>query len=230
MTKNRIILLALFGFVLLSIFFGCGYSEVRQKNLQRPTFAFQETYTLLRAPFEIGMPSYTVYSPDYPALWDITDKDSNTLYKINKKPSLSENSFVIKDPKSEYSYNLVENYITNRKFRKIDYTFYENKQKKYDVVQEYIDDIFNYSIKKDNNLYKIEGKANKALRSTTSFTYEIKDQNNSTVAYIYREYRYFKDEYEIIVNKEIKSFSPVEYVSLAVFIDEIMVRYGYNYN
>ena len=230
MKKNRIIILILFGFTLFLVFLGCGYSQVRQKNLERPTFKFQDTYILLRAPFEIITPSYTVYSPDYPALWDITDKKSNTLYKINKKISLGENSFVIKGQDSGISYNLVENYITNTKFKKIDYSFYEGNVKKYNIVQEYIDDIFNYLIKREESLYKIEGKANKTFNSTTSFTYQIKNEDNNVVAYIFREYRYFKDEYEIIVNKEIKSFSPAEYVSLAVFIDEIMVRHGYNYN
>lgn len=218
---------------LIFIFFialSCGYIEKRKENLVRPDFKYQETLYLNRSPADI-LPTYFVWNAQYSEFLDMEDLKEGTLYKAVKKADIEKNIYNISDIKAGLDYQLVENTDPSNDFI---YKITINKTETGYIKQIDKNDILKYILCYDQKEYLLEGECR--MTKTTginddiiqSFNFTIKDQD-AVYAAVFKEFYIFKNEYEIIINKNQNKLNNTLFIILSVFIDQILKENGYEY-
>jgi hypothetical protein len=209
------------------LFFGCGYSEVKNQNLLRPAFEIQKTYYSDKSIFEF-LPTYYIYSSNPDNFYDLNEKKAGTLFKITKKADFAYNAFVINDLKNKRNVVLKEIKNARPGDERKNYSVTENDVTLMTISQRMKFDMFKYDLTIDNVKYSLEGKINGYNNIVHSFVFNITD-DNKTYAYIFREYNYFKNENEIIINRKEKAVGDILYVAACAFIEQILRENGYEY-
>jgi hypothetical protein len=219
--KKYILLLTI-----ISILFGCGFSDIRKEGLARPGFEFQKTYIMEKFPIEI-IPTYNVFTTKFAAFQDPRDEKEGTIYKAVKSGSMIENIFNVTDIKNKTKY-IMKQENDSKDFDKIIYTISLDNKKFCRIEQKYKGNFLTFDVTYKDEKYKLSGKINKFNDIVYSFVFTIqKDEKN--LGYIYKEFYYFKDEYEIILDRNKNPLDDLTYISFTVFADQILKENNHNY-
>jgi hypothetical protein len=84
--------------VIFIIIQGCGYVDLKNKNLIEPTFKSEKSMVMVQSVFEF-IPSFNVFTTKYGVFFSPEDKIDGTLFKITKKALLFEDIYIINDVK-----------------------------------------------------------------------------------------------------------------------------------
>jgi uncharacterized protein YxjI len=217
-----IILIIFLAAVLLS----CGFSDIKNESLKRPVFEHQKTLILDRYPVEI-FPTYYVYSTKYGAFFDPQDQAEGTLYKINKNASIGKENFTVTDFKNKIIYSMKEENNVQDK-EKAYYSISENGNKFCEIKAKFKSDFLKYDVMYKNELYSFEGKINQFSNIIHSIDFTLKDKDKILCS-IYKQQYYFKDQYEVIINRKENPVDNLTYLSLAVFVDQVLNENGMIY-
>ena len=211
----------------LILIFSCGYSEVRNQNLQRPAFDVQKTYYMTKTIFEF-LPTYYIYNSRIETYYDAVERKKNTFFKISKKADFSKNVMIISDLKKDLKIYLEEKPNKSPGDESINYIITDNNDTIATIKQKSRFDYMKYDFFYNNAHYSLEGKINKYGDIIHSFTFSLsKDEN--TYAYFFKEYNYFRNEHEIIINRKEKNISDPVFIATCAFIDLVLKENGYEY-
>ncbi len=217
--------------VYLTLFFGCGYMETKKENLKRPQFDRSETLYLNRSPVDF-VPTYFVWDALYSQFLDSADMKEGTLFKIVKKPSIEKNIFTLDDIKNSSQIKLVESVDLSSDFL---YTI-KDGEKTTGLISKSGDDYrYKYLLTSNDKEFLINGKP--LLQKTTgvnpdiihSFDFEV-SYNGTMLCSIFKENYIFKDEYEIIVNRNYNLLDDKIFVAITIFVDQILREEGLDFN
>jgi hypothetical protein len=224
---KREIMRKIFLFIfMLAILTSCGFYETRRQGVVRPTFEMQKTYVLIRYPVEI-IPIYYVWTQKYTAFFEQRDLKDSVVFKATKDFSFSENKFTIEEAKTKKKYYLKEEENKMDKDR-ILYSITNKDGLNIKISAKFKDDFLVYEFIFNEDVYQFEGKINKFAEAIYSFDFVLK-KNDIEIAHIFKEYTYFKNETEVIINKKVSKFDDLAYISLGVFVDQILRENGYNF-
>jgi hypothetical protein len=213
--------------IIIVMFFSCGYSDIKNENLTRPVFESQKIIYLDKAVFEF-IPTFYVWNAKYASYMDSRDAKEGTLYKITKKADFSYNSFFVNNLKIKESCSINEEPSEIPGDQSINYNIMENNIKIISIRQFNKTDNMLYEISYNNEKYSLEGKINRTGNIIHSFNFTLK-KGDKTFVNIYKEYYYFKNEYEIIINRKEKDFKDITLISIGVFIDQLLKENGYEF-
>jgi hypothetical protein len=205
---------------------GCGYSEIRNQNLQRPVFEIQKTFYLSKSIFEF-LPTYYVYNAKVSTYYDKNDMKEGTLFKITKKADFSYNGFLITDLKNNMNVILKEN-DTAPGNEIMNYSISENGKTLLLINQQSRFNFLKYDFIYDNEKYLLEGKINGTNGIIHSFVFTL-TKDDKTYVHFFKEYYYFKNEEEIIINRKEKQIGDIIYIATCAFIDQVLKENGYEY-
>jgi hypothetical protein len=215
-------------FIISIIFFvfGCGYSEIRNQNLLRPVFDVQKTYYFDKSIFEF-IPTYYVYNAKVSTYYDKKDREEGTLFKISKKADFSYNGFLVSDLKNNMSVILKQNDTTPENDI-ISYSIAENGKTLLSINQQSRFDFLKYDFIYNNEKYLLEGKINGINGIVNSFVFTLTRDGKAYVSF-FKEYYYFKNEHEIIINRKEKQIGDIIYIATCAFIDQVLKENGYEF-
>ena len=229
--KKKILMLFFIIFTSL-ILKNCIMIKIEDESSIRPTFDFQKTYILKHIPLYF-MAYYNVWKYEPYSISDFTsikEFKKSKLFIARQQITLTGNNFIIEDRENNKKYKLKEDLFSSKDDKLINYSIYQedkiigtiNQTDKYNTLLY----IFNYK----ENTYIIQGKLNKFENSIHSFVFNIKDKNSSiTLGSIYKKYLYFKEHYEIIINREYNSIEDPIFICFGVLVDQILKENGYQF-
>ncbi len=209
----------------------CIMIQVEDQNSIRPNFDFEKTYFLKHMPLYF-MAYYNVwkYEPvDVLEFTSIKELKKSKLFVARQQITLVGNNFFIEDRVNSKKYELKEEFLNNNK-EIINYSIYQEKNLIGTINQLDIYNTFLFEFIYNGNNYVIQGRINKFSDRIHSFVFDIKDINSgSTLGSIYKQYTYFKNEYEIIINREYEIIEDPIFICFGVFIDQLLKENGYQY-
>lgn len=228
--KKKIFLLIII--ILLSFLLNqCIMVQVEDQTAIRPDFDFEKTYFLKHMPIYF-MAYYNVwkYEPiDILEYGSIKEFKKSKLFTARQQITLVGNNFFVEDKVNNKKYELKEEFLNKNK-ELINYSIFQEKTLIGSINQINIHNTFLFEFIYNGNNYIIQGRPNKASESIHSFTFEIKDVNlGNTLCGIYKKYDYFKNEYEIIINREYDIIEDPIFICFGVFVDQLLKENGYQF-
>ena len=216
-------------FSILILFLSCYSQQIKKENLTRPSFIQQKTYVLRQMPIDF-ITIYNVwkhYPIDFIELDNLKKLQDAKSYMVKQKITLTGNHFIIEDKEQKTKYVLKQGFNDNSSDN-ITYKIYQNDNIIGTINQVYEHDFLIYDFVYKNKTYNIEGEIKQFRMNTHSFVFNIKDKD---VIYgsIYKQYGYFKNEYEIIINRKYNNINDPFFISFGVFIDIVLKENGYSY-
>lgn len=209
----------------------CIMVQVEDQNAIKPNFDFEKTYFLKHVPLYF-MDYYNVwkYEPiDILEFTSINELKKSKLFVARQQITLVGNNFFIEDRVNSKKYELKEEFLNENK-ELINYSIYQDKTLIGTINQLDIYNTFLFEFIYKGNNYIIQGRTNKLSESIHSFIFEIKDINlGNTLCSIYKQYSYFKNEYEIIINREYDIIEDPIFICFGVFVDQLLKENGYQY-
>ena len=202
--KKHIILI-----LIITMLYNCGYIEIKNKNIIKNKFDNQKSINLTQATFSF-----------YPVFY------VNDSYKISKKISIYDYLFKIKDLKNNKLYFVNGTTEDNNTI----FFIKEKEQKLCEIKnilkEDYLLCEFIYNDKK----YFLTGQKHIINEnSVLSINYKITDTDNKEIGYIFKEFYYMKNSYDIIINQDLNNFEDIIYIGLTLFIDTILKENGFFY-
>lgn len=228
MLKNKNILLILIPAIFL--FINCFTREVKKENLIRPSYDVQKTYVMRQLPIEMGI-IYNVW--DHLPL-DLVELDTykklqeQKLFSAVQKLKLTGLEFVVKDKKNKVDYILEETFTDNSTDRNKHFSIVTKNKQIAQIDQVYYDDFLLYEIKYKNRIYSMEGNIKKYGNNIHSIIFSIMEENQ-LIGSIFKEYKYLKNKYEIIIDSEKNSIDDPIYICLGVIVDQMLRENGYHF-
>lgn len=216
----------LLGLILL---FGCSSQEVVDKDKLRPDFDFQKTYILRQNPFAFTT-YYNVWKYLPIAIIDFEkpkDIRAAKYFNVRQQISLIGNNFLVRDLEKDKKYLLKEELLNNSDDL-INYSISENGITICNIKQITKKDILNFDLIINEKTYKITGEIKKKGENALAFTFSVNDEN-VLLCKIIKEYLYFDNAYEIVVNREFSPIKDLMYICVGVFLDQILKENGYQY-
>ena len=216
-------------FIIFSIIISCNLQDIRVQNLTRPKYEFQKSYVLQQVPgeFFIFFDVWKYLPVDFIDFATIKQMNDAKAFTVMQKIKLVDNEYVIFDRIAN------KKYLLKQEFSKtlddyIDFTIsYENNIiGKIDQVD--INDQWYYEYTQGDKKYTITGEIKKSGTDIQSFEFEIK-HGEDELGTIFKEYSYFKNNYEIFINRKFKNIEDHTFIILAVFIDQILRENGYKF-
>lgn len=209
----------------------CIMVQIEDQNAIRPNFDFEKTYFLKHMPLYF-MAYYNVwrYEPvDLLEFTSINELKKSKLFVARQQITLVGNNFFIEDRVNSKKYELKEEFL-NKNNELINYSIYQEKALIGTINQIDTFNTFLFEFIYKGNNYIIQGRINKFSDSINSFIFEIKDINlGKTLCSIYKKYSYFKNEYEIIINREYNVIEDPIFICFGVFVDQLLKENGYQY-
>ncbi len=218
-------------FLLLSLLtlICCSSQEVIDKDKLRPEFDFQKTYILRQNPFAFTT-YYNVWKYLPITLFDFEkpkDFKKAKYFNIRQKISIIGNSFVVRDIENDEKYILKQE-LDDVPDNLIIYSILQNEVLLGNIVQIENKNILDYNLTLNGKTYSIKGEIKKRGDNVLAFTFNINDKD-ILLCKIIKEYLYFDNAYEIVVNKEFSTLNDSMYICVAVFLDQILKENGYQY-
>ncbi|MBN2545229.1 MAG: hypothetical protein JXB50_05480 [Spirochaetes bacterium] len=227
MTKKINFTLLVIGII---IFFNCFSQEVKQQNLRRPVFDFQKTYLLRQVPAEF-ITNYNVWKnvplnlSEYP---DLKTMLNDRYFTARKRFTLDYNKFIINDKVNKKTFNLEESETIENNIRLLTYSINDSKETVCTIKQIEEKDFLNYDILYKTRKYQFNGVIKKLDNNIHSFEFSVKNQDK-ILGFIFKEFRYSSNEYEIIINQKYNDFEDSYFICFGVFVDQILKQNGYRY-
>jgi len=216
--------------LILIIFFSCYSRDIKQQNLKRPVFDLQKTYLLRQVPAEF-ITNYNVWKnvplnlSEYP---DLKTMLNDRYFTARKKFKLDYNQFIINDRVNKKSLDLEETEITENNIRMLSYLIKDEKETICTIKQTEEKNFLNYDILYKNRTYQFNGEIKKLDNNIHSFEFSVKNQDK-TLGFIFKEFRYSVNEYEIMINQKYNDFEDSIYICFGIFIDQILKQNGFRY-
>ncbi len=224
--------------LLLTVIFlsGCGYVELRNTHLQRPTFDNQRVINLTQSTFNFH-PSYKVYSVDYQTFMLPEDREEGFLYHIKKTYDLFNDKYVIINKKTKSKTYFTNDTDDDRQRNR--YGIYdETGDYKITVSQKFFDKYENYKMEfaKDESCdsYDITIKYNerneKSPHDQELHSVEMTVTDGETVLLkLFKQQKYFTNRVEIFINDDYRTFTDEQSIGLGVCFDYILKNIGISY-
>jgi len=208
-------------FILILIFYNCGYIEIKNKNLIKPHFETQKSLILNQSSI-----SFNTTFKVYEFKENDINKKNNILFKITKKNNITDKNYEIKNLKNNDIFILEE----------IDQNSFYIKDKNNKIISIiknlYTNEYLNFEFNYNNKEYLLVGEQNELNNNTIYYiTYKIlkKRDKNKNLGYIYKQFYYMKNEYDIIINKNLNELNEDIFIILTIFIDDILKKNGFFY-
>ncbi len=221
--------IAILFIIILSI--SCFSQQVKKENLTRSSFEYQKTFILRQMPVDF-ITIYNVwkyYPVDFTEFTNFKEMQEAKLFKVKQKITFIGNHFVISDKTSGKKFDLIEEYnIDSSSDGIITYKIHEDKKIIGTINQIYSNELFTYDFIYKDETYKIEGEIKKFGQNIHSFVFNIKT-NDAILGTIFKQYKYFQNEYEIIINRAYNNIDDPIFICFGVFIDQILKENGYFY-
>ena len=201
-------------FFIFFLIFNCGYIEIRNKNLIRPTFNNQKTLILKEANVSF-YPVFYIYKPEE----IFFSNKENLLFKISKKISLFDYIFDVKDLKNNKSFTVT---ITKEN---LNFYIKENEKNILKIETLYREDYLNFKFLYNKKEYFLKGEQ-KGVNDIIHSIYYTISRENQNLGYIYKEFYYMKNSYEIIINDDFQDIEDNIFIILNLLIDTILKENG----
>lgn len=208
-------------FIVLLFFTNCGYIEIKNKNFIKPYFDNQRSLIIKQNIISFNT-IFNVYENE-------EENKNSPLFKIISKNNMFNNIFEIKDLINNNTLILE---ITNDKHNTIFYI----KDKNYNIISIikniYLKDFLNFEFNYNNKYYILSGEEkNINQNSIYSINYKIIEESNKNknLCYIYKQFHYMKNEYDLIINKNFNELPDDFLVVLTIFIDIMLKNNGFFY-
>lgn len=220
----------LFFFIIQLIVFiiiqGCGYVDLKNKNLIEPTFKSEKKMVMVQSVFEF-IPSFNVFTTKYGVYLAPEDKKDGTLFKITKKASLFEDIYIINDVK-----NSGKLYFSNGEpdsFGRQNFKIYNDITDLAVISQKFKEDYesFKLSYKQTDYDLTVDIKGNVG-NSIDSVVLTVAS-DVGVLFNIFKRQLYFRNNYDMIVNEDLNVFDDSLIVSISVFFDYILKENGISY-
>lgn len=210
----------------------CIMIKIEDQSLIKPTFDFQKTYILKHIPLYF-MAYYNVWKNEpFIATEFTTPKElkKSKLFTARQQITLVGNNFFIEDRVNNGKYLLKQELPPTKGYKLINYSIFQNDKIIGTINQSDKNNTFLYILNYKNEPYIIEGKLNKFEKIIDSFIFNITDKNSGvTLGSIYKKYLYFKNEYEIVINRKYNNIEDPIFVCLGVFVDQMLKENGYQF-
>jgi hypothetical protein len=207
----------------------CGVNDAKEKYTERPRFDFQKTYLLRQVPFYFSI-YYNIWKNvpvDLQEFGSLKDIKGAKLYDAHKVLQFIGNSYIIEDNENKKNYLLKQE---NKSSELIKYSVSLNKKELAVIKQLEAKNILSFEVSYKDRIFEINGEMRKADENVFAFVYEIRDkEKNRTLGKIFKEYRNFMNEYEIYINREFGIVEDHMFITLGIFIDQILRENGYQY-
>jgi hypothetical protein len=223
--KYYILLAALLILAVLS----CDIDDAKDKYLDRPKFDFQKTYLLRQVPlyFSIYYNIWKNVPVDLFEFGSLKDIKTAKLFDAHQVIELVGTSYVLEDNANKKKYLLKKESATDELIR---YSISLDKKEIASIKQLEAKNILNFDVSYKERTFQISGEIRKNADTVYAFVYEIKDkEKNRIIGKIFKEYKYFLNEYEISINREFGIVEDPIFITLGIFIDQILRENGYQY-
>lgn len=215
------------------IFTGCltDSDDTKKQMLVRPQFDFQKTYLLRQAPLYFSI-HYNVWKSVPINLFDfdsIQDFQNAKQFKVFQKITLIDNIYNIEDRVNKKKY-VLKNEKTDDSDKFLTYSI-NSENKSIGLIKQVEEkNIFNFELKYKDRIFLINGSKKNSEDNIYGFVYEIIDKDkNRKLGVIFKEYKYYINEYEIYINREFGIVEDPIFIALGVFIDQVLRENDYQY-
>jgi hypothetical protein len=219
--------------LMIMVFSNCltDSDETKKQMLVRPKFDFQKTYLLRQAPLYFSI-HYNVWKSVPINLMDfdtIQDYKDAKQFKVFQKITLVGNVFNIDDRVNKKQYVLKDE-KTDISDKFLTYSISSNNKSIGLIKQAEENNFLNYELDYKDRAFLINGSIKKSEDNVYGFVYEIIDKDkNRNLGMIFKEYKYYINEYEIYINREFGIVEDPIFITLGVFLDQVLRDHGYQY-
>jgi len=212
------------------LYSGCFSKDVKEKSLERPVFNLQKTYILKQFPVEF-ITHYNVWKNvplnpmDYP---DAKAMLEDRYFTARKKMTIDSSQFIVRDLVNNKRYDMAESEKIKNEEKLISYRINQGKNSICAIDQTDKGDIFNFEISYNNKNYILTGEKKQLNDNIYSFVYSVKNAD-IVLGTVFKEFRYFSNEYEIIINREYKDIEDPVFICIGIMIDQLLKENGYRF-
>lgn len=223
--KRFFIIMIIFIAFLLS---GCLSSDLNENKVNKNIFDIQKTYYLRQMPVEFTT-IYNVWKHlpinlgEYP---DLKSMREDKYFQARKRFTINNARFIVKDIPNKKTYYLEENLTDDNPDKLYNYIIKDDKDILLKITQKDRLDIFTYNVFYKDKILKITCDVIKTGNNIQSFNYTVKD-NDIILAYINKQFKYFINEYEIIINRNYREIADYNYIIFGIMLDQILKENGY---
>jgi len=209
--------------MLIIMLVSCSFFDSRKQGLARPAFETQKTYFLEKFVFMM-FPSFNIYSTKYRTFFEEQDEKNGILFKASKLPTFGLNKIAVENVSQKVKY-ILEEERDPRQNDKIIYSISKDKTKFCQISEKMKNDIYKFDIVYLNTNYSLEGKINQFADAIHSFDFVVK-KDGVELCHIFKEFYFFQNEYEIIINRKANPIDDLTYITFSLFIDQILKENG----
>lgn len=216
-------------FLIIFIVISCNLQDVREQNLTRPKFEYQKTYVLQQAPgeFFIYFNVWKSLPVDFLDFENIKQMNEAKAFTARQKIQLIGNEYLIIDRITNKKYTLKQHF--NKSLDDlVSFTISDENSIIGIIDQIDIYDIWYYEYTQGDKKYTIKGEIKKIGTDIQSIIFTIK-HNDDELGTIFKEFSYFKNNYEIFINRKFNNIEDPIFISFGVFIDQILRENGYKF-
>jgi len=205
---------------------GCGYVDLKNKNLIKPTFKSERNIVMVQSVFEF-IPSFNVFTTNYGVFLTPEDKKEGTLFNITKKASLFEDIYIINDPKKNDKLYFSDG--TPDSFGRQTFKIYNDITDLAFISQKFKENYesFKLSYKQADYDLTIDVKGN--ISNTIDSVVLSVSSDAGVLFNVFKRQLYFRNNYNMIVNEDLNVFDDSLIVSVSVFFDYILKENGISY-
>lgn len=217
----------------------CYFSETREK--QKPVVNELENhrkYFLRESIVQFPLFTYNVWDFESFEFDDMMTKRETRLYNIRQKAALGENIYIIRNlVEDKKEYVLKEDFIHPNKLDLTYYSIYldENdasSDKLVSLSQIFADDNFNFKVEMGGKTYRIN-KTNEMLNSPVgtvrNIAFALTDEEGTVYCYFLKKFSFNFNQYEIVINTDNILEKDGFYITLCIFVDQVLKENNYYY-
>ncbi|HOF01943.1 MAG TPA: hypothetical protein PK385_09635 [Spirochaetota bacterium] len=212
--------------VIFIIIQGCGYVDLKNKNLIEPTFKSEKSMVMVQSVFEF-IPSFNVFTTKYGVFFSPEDKIDGTLFKITKKASLFEDIYIINDVKKNeklyFSNGAPDNF--DRKTFKI----YNDNTDLAVIYQKFKENYESFKLSYKQTDYDLTVDIKKNVGNTIDSVVLTVASDAGVLFNVFKRQLYFRNNYNMIVNEDLNVFDDSIIASVSVFFDYVLKENGISY-
>lgn len=220
--------------IVLLLFVSCFSLEEKERVLKKATFDKQRSYLLKQVTFDFT-PLFDVWKNEPVSLFDYPDIKTmlnDRYFKARKKFRVGYNEFIITDMVKNKKYILEEkDFFSSDNKRMLLYEIKEDEKILCRIRQKKIDSFLTFEIifsDNDKEIYELIGEVKKVGKNIYGFEFLLK-KKDTVLGSIFKEFRYFINQYDIIINASYKDFSDPLFICFGVFIDQVLKERGFRY-
>lgn len=221
--KLKFFVIQLIVFIIIQ---GCGYVDLKNKNLIEPNFKSEKNMVMIQSVFEF-IPSFNVFTTNYGVFLTPEDKKEGTLFNITKKPSLFEDIYIINAPKKNDKLYFSDG--TPDSFDRKTFKIYNDNTDLVVISQKFKENYESFKLSYKQTDYDLTVDVKGNIANTIDSVVLSVSSNAGVLFNVFKRQLYFRNNYNMIINEDLNIFDDSLIVSVSVFFDYILKENGVSY-